>query len=405
MDSNGILFRNTKYYGGIMSSAKLVRVLLRLLKHFSTKEATGDSKLRSYLTYRKGVVKAVNPDRLYKSLVNWTMIQNKIKTKGWPKDWLDLTPKKLAIVLLGEVVEVVKPSVKTKVIVTTKESKSEKDTKVSDSAIKRWWKNLFSIVIILSLTSTALPAKDLFSTAIGLVRTHSDQIAARALFNLSQNHMKPLESFGAGETSGRLFSFQPEVKLEMGSTISVFNGVMLKLTGTALFFSTEEFEGLKLPDLNKVMHALPVSLAVETDGKFRDVGTLIEVGYVPIHLKQGRKFRLGDNFQWGIFVQAGYKFQTSKSNSLSVINDRQTALGRIKTIIKFEQTLFDKAAVVLDSEGWFDLINSRWYYKAAGSIRITILPGKNLEFKYQRGSGAPNFIDGNQFGANLVLDF
>ncbi len=55
--------------------------------------------------------------------------------------------------------------------------------------------------------------------------------------------------------------------------------------------------------------------------------------------------------------------------------------------------------------GWYDFVNNEFYHTASAIIRFSLDEGRSFDLAYQNGSGAPNFNEGNQFSANLTLQF
>jgi hypothetical protein len=54
---------------------------------------------------------------------------------------------------------------------------------------------------------------------------------------------------------------------------------------------------------------------------------------------------------------------------------------------------------------WYDFLNGEVYYTIQGKLRFYLTQNKDkfFDFKYQKGSGAPNFNQGDQFGMGLTV--
>ena len=63
--------------------------------------------------------------------------------------------------------------------------------------------------------------------------------------------------------------------------------------------------------------------------------------------------------------------------------------------------------LVGNADGWYDFLNSQIYYTVQGNLRLYLTAGedKYFDFQYQKGSGAPNFNQGDQYGIGLTISF
>ena len=59
------------------------------------------------------------------------------------------------------------------------------------------------------------------------------------------------------------------------------------------------------------------------------------------------------------------------------------------------------------ADAWYDILNSEIYYRLEGTVRFFLSANKDKFFSlnYQKGSGAPNFNQGEQFGMGLTVTF
>jgi hypothetical protein len=55
--------------------------------------------------------------------------------------------------------------------------------------------------------------------------------------------------------------------------------------------------------------------------------------------------------------------------------------------------------------GWYDALNSEFYYSVGADFEIDLGDDKDFVLQYLKGSGAPNFNEGDQFGAFLKIAF
>jgi hypothetical protein len=146
---------------------------------------------------------------------------------------------------------------------------------------------------------------------------------------------------------------------------------------------------------------------------------LIELGYVPWYQNvislpaPVRKTKLG------LFLQSGYKFkvdtnkvsQTTQTGGASDESeeDRDGVLLRAKGSIGISpRFMFSKTfglGIIGDADGWWDFVNALPYYRVAATFRLILSPDKSFDFTYQKGSGAPNFNKGDQFSANITVQY
>ena len=58
-----------------------------------------------------------------------------------------------------------------------------------------------------------------------------------------------------------------------------------------------------------------------------------------------------------------------------------------------------------DANGWYDILNKTTYFSLEGKLRFFVGKNRYFDFVYQKGSGAPNFNKGDQYGINLTVGF
>jgi len=221
-----------------------------------------------------------------------------------------------------------------------------------------------------------------------------------------------------GEKS--LFQLTPEFNVQSG-TADAFSAINLKLSGLFMKFQTTEVAGLTTPCTNCYMHLIPVSFGVETNNTFSVVNGIFEVGYVPWY-QSPMMTSVPDwlkHTKAGIFLQAGYKFGNDTTNtdlqggqadeSMETIDD---GIFRIKGSFAIDtKSLINISGVGVglwgSADAWYDILNSEIYYRLEGTVRFFLSANKDKFFSlnYQKGSGAPNFNQGEQFGMGLTVTF
>ncbi|MCY1718877.1 hypothetical protein OU798_00895 [Prolixibacteraceae bacterium Z1-6] len=217
-----------------------------------------------------------------------------------------------------------------------------------------------------------------------------------------------------------LFQFSPEFNVQSG-TGDAFSSVNLKLTGLLMFFQTTEISEVITPCTNCYMHLLPVSAGIETNNTFTVVNGIFEAGYVPWY-QSPMMTKVPDwlkHTKAGIFVQAGYKFSrdTSIVESQGGQADESAEMEddgilRLKGSFTIDtKSIFTISGVGIgifgSANGWYDLLNNEVYYRLEGTMRFFLSAShdKSFNLNYQKGSGAPNFNQGDQFGMGLTLTF
>lgn len=217
-----------------------------------------------------------------------------------------------------------------------------------------------------------------------------------------------------------LFQLTPEFDVQSG-TSDAFSSIDAKLSGLIMFFRNTEVAGLVTPCTDCYMHLMPVSVGVETNNTFTVVNGILEFGYVPWYQSPMMK----KIPQWmkhskiGIFFQAGYKFDTDTTRTNPAggqLDESKETLGQAILRLKgsaaiYTKSLFDIGGVGLglwgSADAWYDFLNSEVYYRLQGTLRFFLTQNKDKYFNinYQKGSGAPNFNKGNQFGMGLTVAF
>ncbi len=177
---------------------------------------------------------------------------------------------------------------------------------------------------------------------------------------------------------------------------------------------------------------VPFGGGFEADRNADNVAIIGEIGLVPVwRLKQQAgvdkptHYGYGTN-RAGIFIQTGYK-TTSDSDDMPAMSvggddsdnkEDEGELLRFKLDVRHQFNILgysnDTIIFLPNAKAWYDVINDEIYYHAEAKIKIKlpewpilseITGKKSLDFSYEKGSGAPNFNEGDQFSANLSIQF
>jgi hypothetical protein len=271
------------------------------------------------------------------------------------------------------------------------------------------------IVSILLLAAGTFAIAQESSMSVGYVQTTLEKNAVNFAVDYAKKLQPKLELFKTGSRS--LYSFSPDLKILVGSN-DVFNGITAKYVGNIMLFDTTSVAGIPgIPDLGKTFHNFPISVGMETNQSFSYVNGLVEAGYVPWYQNDKLVSPIIRQTKVGIFLQGGYKFSTNDSTKLAGGSTDQSKeipnenIFRAKLIIGFSPVIyFDNAkqlgvSIIGNSTTWYDFLHNRVYYKLEGKLRLLITKDYYVDFGYEKGSGAPNFNQGEQFTTNLSVRF
>ncbi|MCX6376483.1 MAG: hypothetical protein NTU88_10705 [Armatimonadetes bacterium] len=245
----------------------------------------------------------------------------------------------------------------------------------------------------------------------GMVRTDAGEAAASVALDLPNLvGERFIVQVDKRKESGRLFDYWTSVQFVTGGK-DAFNGVVATLSGNVMFYHTtgtnKEF------DEDRPFHAVPISLGFESNGQFNDLNVLAEIGYVPFDLRENSKYSLGFNPRVGIFLQAGRKFKLEDASPRSggaadeseekpnsnLLRVKAFASGNIE-ISRGKLHLWPGVA------GWYDVVNKVFYRHVEAVLRYTLSEDKYLDiWKYEKGSGPPNFNKGDQYSTGLTVQF
>jgi hypothetical protein len=241
-------------------------------------------------------------------------------------------------------------------------------------------------------------------------------------------YLKPFSGLEQQTNWRRSFlNITPDIRVQEGSG-DAFSSIVVGASGFFLrgSLTTLEDEDLapeerpEVLDASRTWHLFPVSLGTETASTFDFVNVLAEGGYIPYYQSQLNS-AVADFFkhtQVGIFLQAGYKVGISDSAAALTGGKRDeseeemnSAIVRAKATLAMDTKNFfrNPANVGFGFVGratyWFDALNTAHYYQLDMRTRIYLSETKFFDVIYQKGSGAPNFNQGDQFGAGLTVQF
>ena len=253
------------------------------------------------------------------------------------------------------------------------------------------------------------------SLSIGALRTEAESAGIRLAADYVENTLGKAQTYiFANPNSRNVFLLVPEAHILTGDK-DAFQGTTAKLTGLETFFprNKEITPGIFMPDLDRTIQTVPFAVGLESDGKFKNVDALAEVGYVP-WLPPPWRFRVRP----GIFLQGGYKFSRGESpNGSSAGDTDQSSEPGSSGLLRGKQSLVIdssewpllttpvKFKVMGSADVWEDMLNSAVYHRVTGTLRIIVSKDRFWDFKYEHGSGAPNFNRGDQFSTNITVAF
>ncbi|MGH7462458.1 MAG: hypothetical protein ACREMA_15715, partial [Longimicrobiales bacterium] len=246
--------------------------------------------------------------------------------------------------------------------------------------------------------------------SLGAARTLAEQTAVRFAVDLiKQINLQEVQI----DRPRWLVFFTPEVNLETGA--GTFSSIVAKVTATALVFDTVVVAGVTTPD-SRFFHMVPVSGGIEANKSFNTVNGMIEAGWTPWF--QGIVPPILKSAKVGVFVQGGYKFdrdttRTTAGSASPQPGDESSegedqALFRLKASVRWNPIIElpeTRLRILTAADGWLDLANGRQYYRLEGTVRLALFQNNFMDFKWERGSGAPVFNRGDQFSANLTVLF
>jgi hypothetical protein len=250
--------------------------------------------------------------------------------------------------------------------------------------------------------------------SIGAIRTAAERSAVAFAIDLTKN-LNGVDFQENGAHS--LVYFTPDIQIQTGED-DAFDGIVAKVTGSLVVFRDTIIAGLKTPNTKSRFNTFPFSAGIETDRRFDAINTIVEAGWVPWFQRTAPEL-LKSTFV-GLFLQAGYKADVGTSAEPTVPDGGNldesdegvdSGLLRAKGSVKFAPTfpVGAKGELTLGIVGaasvWYDIAHGATYHRIEAKAKLGLGKDKTFEFGYQNGSGAPNFNEGDQVGAFLVVAF
>lgn len=280
--------------------------------------------------------------------------------------------------------------------------------------------NFLVFVLLYSFSLNSQDNQKTIEVTIGTIKTELKQNA----INLGLSYLKSLDSLWEKQDflldgNKSLFLITPDISIKSGNG-DAFSSISAKITGLIMLFDTISVDGQVTPNTAKTFHTFPLSIGIETNNKFNVVNGIAELGWVPWYQAASRNT---PDFlkitKFGIFIQGGYKFAVDTTGKQAVGGEidqskekTDNAIFRAKGSFGIDtKSLFHFSGVgvglVGSTDGWYDFLNSEIYYTIQGKLRLylTECEDKFFDFQYQKGSGAPNFNQGNQYGIGLTVTF
>ncbi len=240
------------------------------------------------------------------------------------------------------------------------------------------------------------------SATIGGANSPTDQTAFNFEYDITPN----IGDFVALQHSS--LSWQPDIKIQIGGK-DVLDGIVAKYSG--LLSKYKFTDDPDIPDLSKTIQVFSFSGGFEANQSFNVINGLMEFGYMPWYQNQ-TKSSIIRKTKFGAFAQLGYKFQGENvhlgGNQDQSQENEDDVLARLKTSFVYapEIKLGTNAKIITEgaAHAWLDIVNSDIYYNIKGSLKLEVKKYTWI-VKYEKGSGAPNFNEGDQFGGGLQIAF
>jgi hypothetical protein len=254
--------------------------------------------------------------------------------------------------------------------------------------------------------------------SLGTIKTDLKQNALSLSFAFSRsvtNLINDRNYLFAGENS--LFMITPDISVQTGNS-DAFSSISAKITGLVMLFDTAHVAGIVTPKTTNFFNTFPLSAGIETNNRFNIVNGIIEAGWVPWYQVPKVKLpKLLKCTKFGIFFQSGYKFSidttgnSAKGGQVDKSSEQvHSFILRTKGSLGFDSGSLLKISelsigVAANADGWYDFRNAKTYYQLNGKIRFYLTPKQDKYFNicWQKGSGAPNFNTGTQYGMSLAF--
>lgn len=275
-------------------------------------------------------------------------------------------------------------------------------------------------IIFILLAFTSLTASAQLQLRFGTLKTDNKQTA----ISVGISYVRSLDSiwnskelYIAGKHS--IFTVSPQIKIETG-TQDAFSSIEGKLTGLFMNFKTIKLDksSVVIPDVSKTIQTFPISVGFESNNTFSTINAITEVGWVPWYQSEvGSAPDILKYSKFGLFLQGGYKFRGdsaatqayggNKDQSAEKVNN---ALLRTKGSLSIDTKKLVNISglnmgLVGNADVWYDFVNAKFYHKIEAVGRFYLGDGQFFDLMYSKGSGAPNFNVGDQYGVGLTMTF
>lgn len=353
-----------------MTQDNLEQIMVRMIIPFNDENArvSVDTIHKEVLSDSDGFGPA-NSKNAYRMGVGRFLWKYKVKQKTWPRNWMDISIRELASKL---------------------------------------------IIFLMMLLPFAGQSQLQVEVGAGKTELRDNAITIAVAYIKSFDSLFKNNDFlwHKGNTS---FMIAPEITFRTG-TEDAFSSVNLKATGLFLKYKTTMYEGYEITDFSKTFHAFPIAFGVETNNLFNTMNGIVEAGYVPWY-QNAAKSTVIKRTKVGFFIQAGHKFFIDSSGKSAVGGEVDQSEEEVKrTIFRAKGSFAIDSKTILrinnldvglvgSADVWYDFINSATYYRIDGRGRFFLDKERYIDIIYQKGSGAPNFNTGDQFGVGLTITF
>lgn len=312
-----------------------------------------------------------NSKTIYEGAIRWTLVKAGHKDKPWPANWMGMSVRELAGAL---------------------------------------------ITMLILFLSTIASAQLRVSVGAGKTDLRDNAITIGISYLKSFDSIWKQQGYlVAGKNS--FFIVSPEAQIQTGNQ-DAFSSITLKATGLLMAFRTTTVSGVVTPNTHRAFNTFPVSVGVETNNLFNSINAIAEVGWVPWY-----QLATTGTPAWlkatkvGLFVQAGYKFYVDTTGKTAIGGEVDESSEAIRSAILRAKGSFgiDTKSIIkingLDiglvgtADLWYDIKNSEVYHRIDARGRFYISADNYIDLIYQKGSGAPNFNQGDQYGVGLTVTF
>ena len=276
------------------------------------------------------------------------------------------------------------------------------------------------VVLLAAIYNVGMAQEKPVQISLNSIRTDLKQSAMKMGIQYIQSLDTLWEKEHFKDWDKSLLTFTPEFGIETG-TNDAFSAISGKITGFFMFFDTVRVAGQITPRTDKIFHTMPVSAGFETSNAFQSINGIVEIGYVPWYqMPTSKTPQFLRHTTFGLYAQGGYKFftdSTQRQSNLGGNVDKSAEkinefIFRVKShfSIDTKQLLVNSTnnrgiALIGTADTWYDLMNSKIYYRIEGKLKVLLTKNYFFDFVYEKGSGAPNFNQGDQFGMGLTVSF